>query len=126
MFGDNTGLMVGCRYLAEMLESAGRTKEAAEQRNFADTLQRQLNAVSWNGQHFRHHVPEDPNFKRDFGVDEAEQVSLSNAYSLNRGISHEQAVAIIRTYQQIRNTMPKSSPGEFYAIYPPFQKGLRR
>ena len=124
MFGDNTGLMAGCRYLAEMLESAGRTKEAAEQRNLADTLQRQLNAVSWNGQHFRHHVPEDPNFKRDFGVDEAEQVSLSNAYSLNRGISHEQAAAIIRTYQQIRNTMPTSSPGEFYAIYPPFRKGF--
>jgi hypothetical protein len=50
------------------------------------------------------------------------QVSLSNAYALNRGISHDKCISIIKTYQRIRQDMPSSSPGEFYGIYPPFQK----
>ncbi|MFW5830249.1 MAG: hypothetical protein ACOCXA_08305, partial [Planctomycetota bacterium] len=69
------------------------------------------------------HVSEDPSYTRDFGVDESSQVSLSNAYALNRGIRHEQAAAIITTYQRIRRAMPDDSPAEFFMIYPPFQKG---
>src|SRR5208282_3846512 len=45
-----------------------------------------------------------------------------NAYSINRGISHEKCVAILKTYQRIRREMPPGSPGEFYGIYPPFFK----
>ena len=124
MFGDNTGLIAGCRYLAEMLEHVGRKSEAAEQQRLADELQQRLDALAWNGRFYRHHVPEDPTIVRDLGVDEATQVSLSNSYSLNRGIKHEQAVAILKTYQEIRRTMPATSPGEFYAIYPPFKRGF--
>ena len=61
---------------------------------------------------------------RDVGVNEREQVSLSNTYSLNRGITQEQAAAILRTYQRIRGSLPPGSPGEWYAIYPPFAKGF--
>ena len=57
-------------------------------------------------------------------MDEASQVSLSNAYSLNRGLSHEQCAAIIQTYQDLRQHLPPGSPGEWYTIYPPFQKGF--
>jgi len=50
------------------------------------------------------------------------QVSLSNAYALNRGIAHDKCVSILETYRRIKREMPSSSPGEFYGIYPPFQK----
>ena len=91
----------------------------------ADGLEKRLNALSWNGEFFTHWIPEDRNLKFDMGVDIYRQVALSNAYSLNRGISHEQCVAIIQTYQRIRKEMPASSPGEFYAIYPPFETGFQ-
>lgn len=124
MYGDNTGMIASCRYLAEMLDYAGRSEDAAHYRKCADDLQKRLDALAWNGRFYQHHVSEDPSFVRDLGVDEGEQVSLSNAYSLNRGITHSQAVAIIRTYQRIRTEMPAGSPGEFFAIYPPFRKGF--
>ena len=57
-------------------------------------------------------------------MDMSSQVSLSNAYSLNRGIAQQQARAIIQSYAAIRKQMPDSSPGEFYSIFPPFQRGF--
>ncbi len=124
MHGDNTGMIAGCRYLAEMLGHVGRDAEAEKYSRLADTLKERLDEVSWNGEFFTHHVPEDPDVGRDLGVDQSRQVSLSNAYALNRGIDHEQCVSIIRTYQRIREEMPESSPGEFYQIYPPFERGF--
>jgi hypothetical protein len=124
MFGDNTGYIAACRYLAEMLDHAGRSAEAARYRERAETIRRRLDELSWNGQYFTHHVPEEIGLKRNLGVDETAQVSLSNAYSLNRGIAHEQSAAIIKTYQRIRDNLPQGSPGEWYTIYPPFQRGF--
>jgi hypothetical protein len=121
-YGDNTNLIIGCRRLAEMLSHAGREPEAREFLALADTLQERLDKLAWNGQFYTHWIAENPDYHPDVGVDMSKQVSLSNAYSLNRGISHEKCVAIIRTYQRIRREMPSSSPGEFYGIYPPFQK----
>ena len=43
-------------------------------------------------------MAEDPDFHPDLGVDMSSQVSLSNAYSLNRGIAQQQARAIIQSY----------------------------
>ncbi len=125
-FGDTTNLVIGCRRLAEMLDRAGRTWEAPEFSALAGTLQRRLDALAWNGHFYTHWIAENPDYKPDMGVVTQEQVSLSNAYSLNRGISHEQCVSIIRTYQRIRKEMPADSPGEFYGIYPPFQKNFKK
>ena len=97
MFGDNTGYAASCGYLAEMLERAGRPREAARFRARGKDVRERLDRVAWLGTHFRHWVPEDETIVRDLGVNEKEQVSLSNTYSLNRGISHEQAAAILRT-----------------------------
>lgn len=124
MFGDNTGMVAGLRYLAEMLSTAGRGTEAAKYRRLARKMQERLDEIAWNGQFFTHHIPENPKVKRDFGIDPNTQVTLSNAYSLNRGISHDQAVGIIKTYQRIREEMPKSSPGEWYQVYPIYEKGF--
>jgi len=124
MHGDNTGFMAGCRYLAEMLEAAGRTQEAQQFRELGRRIKERLDQVAWNGEFYTHHVPEDPEVVRDLGVDQSRQVSLSNAYALNRGLTHQQCVAVIETYRRIRNEMPESSPGEFYQIYPPFERGF--
>lgn len=123
-FGDNTGLIVGCRNLAEMLDGAERTEDAGEMRKLAADLEERLNRISWNGNFYTHWVPEDADFHPDLGVDMSSQVSLSNAYSLNRGVTQQQARGIIQSYEAIRKDMPKSSPGEFYSIYPPFLKGF--
>jgi hypothetical protein len=124
MFGDNTGMAVGLYYLAEMLEAAGRGKEAAAFASLADTLLERLETLAWMGEYYRHHVTEDPSFVRDVGsTDETAQVSLSNAYSINRRIGFDKCRAIIKTYQRLRAEMPSASPGEWYNIYPPFENG---
>ncbi len=121
-YGDNTNLIIGCRHLAEMLAYAGRGREAPEYVGLADRLQERLDRLAWNGRFYTHWIAENPDYHPEVGVDMSQQVSLSNAYSLNRGIAHEKCVEIIRTYQRIRGEMPSTSPGEFYGIYPPFQK----
>jgi hypothetical protein len=121
--GDNTGMIDACRKLGDMLEYVGRKDEAAEAKDFAKGLQNRLDEIAWNGEFYTHHVSEDPSFKRDFGVDESTQVSLSNAYAVNRGIGHEKVKAIIETYLRIRREMPEQSPAEWFQMYPPFQKG---
>jgi hypothetical protein len=120
--GDNTNLIAQCRNLAEMLKVAGRSQDAPEFEKLADDVEMRLNALAWNGNFYTHWIAENPDYRPDVGVDMSIQVSLSNAYALNRGISHDKCVSVIKTYQRIRREMPPSSPGEFYGIYPPFQR----
>ena len=124
MFGDNLGFASGCEYVAEMLRRAGRKEEAPAIDDIAKDIRKRLDAIAWNGDHFTHFVPEDPTFQRDFGVDTDRQVTLSNAYALNRGITHEQAVAIIRTYQRLREETGDTAPAEWFCCYPPFPRGF--
>ncbi len=125
MFGDNTGMIASCRYLAEMLGVHGRDADAQSMQDLASDLEQRLNDLAWNGKFFTHHVSEQPDIKRDCGgTDENAQVVQSNAYSLNRGIAHDKCVGIIKAYQAIREEMPATSAGEFYSCYPPFDKGF--
>lgn len=124
--GDNTNLVAQCRNLAEMLREADRAAEAAEFDQLAEGAEVRLNALSWNGDFYTHWIAENSDYKPDVGVDMSRQVSLSNAYALNRGIAHDRCVQILKTYQRIRTEMPASSPGEFYGIYPPFEKNFTR
>ena len=123
-FGDNTLLVGACRQLSEMLRVAGRKTEADDFARLADNIQARLDKLSWNREFYTHWIAENPGYKPAVGVDMSQQVALSNAYSLNRGISHDKCVSIINTYQRIRREMPRSSPGEFYGIYPPFEKNF--
>jgi hypothetical protein len=124
MFGDNTGFAASCGYLAEMLGRCGRTAEAERFRILGQDVRDRLDRVAWNGAFFRHRVEEDPSVTHDLGVDESAQVSLSNAYSLNRGIRPDQAEAIVRTYRRLRDDLPPGCPGEWFGIYPPFRRGF--
>ncbi len=123
-FGDNTGYYEACNQLAEMLDSAGMNTRAEEYRTRGKGILERIIALSWNGKYFTHFIDEDPDVKRDLGVDEKSQIAQGNMYSLNRGLPHEMNVAIINTYLGLRKSLPQGSPGEWYAIYPPFRKGF--
>lgn len=118
--GDNTGMAQALRMLALMEDRAGDPGLAAAWRALADGIMRNLNAVSWNGRFFRHHVPAQP-FDVP-GVDEARQLSLSNAYALNRGVlTAQQGQAIIDEY--IERSKTTRAFAEWFSIDPPFPPG---
>jgi hypothetical protein len=123
-FGDNTGYYEACNQLADMLDFAGSSDKAKKYRIRGNEILSRLIALSWNGKYFTHFIDEDPAVKRDLGVDEKSQIAQGNMYSLNRGLTHDVNVAIIKTYLDLRKKLPAGSPGEWYAIYPPFEKGF--
>lgn len=123
-FGDNTGYIEACYQLAEMLAATGDSINAKKYKQRADEMSERLNKLAWNGKFFTHFIDEDSTVHRNLGVDEKSQIAQSNAYSLNRNITHEQSKAIIETYINLKGHLPVGSPGEWYAIYPPFQKGF--
>ncbi|TAG31951.1 MAG: hypothetical protein EAZ35_02560 [Sphingobacteriia bacterium] len=123
-FGDNTGYYEACNQLAEMYAFAGETDRAENYRKRGAAILKNLIALSWNGKYFTHFIEEDSMVKRNLGVDEKSQIAQGNMYSINRGLPHEINTAIIETYQKLRKNLPIGSPGEWYAIYPPFEKGF--
>lgn len=125
-FGDNTGYYEACLQLAEMYEYAGQPEKAAKYRTRAEEILKQLISLSWNGKYFTHFIDEDPTVKRSLGVDEKSQIAQANTYSINRRLPHEINVAIIKTYLELKNNLPPGSPGEWYSIYPPFERGFNQ
>jgi hypothetical protein len=123
-FGDNTGYYEACNQVSEMYETLGETDKAHKYRERGKAILENLIKVSWNGKFFTHFIDEDPTVKRNLGVDEKSQIAQGNMYSLNRGLPHEMNVAIIKTYMQLKENLPIGSPGEWYAIYPPFEQGF--
>ena len=67
--------------------------------------------MAWNGRYYTHHIEEDDTVMRDLGNDEKAQVAMSNMYSLNRGVTEEQAAAIIGTYQELREESARPLAG---------------
>jgi hypothetical protein len=120
--GDNTGLAEGLRSLAAMEEAAGLPELAAQRRALANDIMVRLSRVAWNGNFFTHHVKLVPYDVP--GVDEATQLSLSNAIALNRGVlSVEQGRAILAEYQRRLNDPRRVAFAEWYSIDPPFPPG---
>jgi hypothetical protein len=123
-FGDNTGYYEACNQLSEMLQYAGMKDKASVYSQRAKEILERLNALSWNGRYYTHFIDEDPLVKRNLGVDEKLQIAQGNMYSINRGLTHGMDVSIIKTYLDLQKHLPAGSPGEWYAIYPPFEKGF--
>ena len=123
-FGDNTGYVDACFQLAEMYEHVGNQTDAEKFRRRGNEIKERLDKLAWNGKFYRHFIDEDSTVIRKLGVDEKIQIAQSNTYSLNRPIDKLQAKAIIETYQDLKSNLPVGSPGEFYAIYPPFENGF--
>ncbi|MEP6728884.1 MAG: hypothetical protein ABJC98_23870, partial [Bacteroidota bacterium] len=123
-FGDNTGYYEACNQLAEMYEYIHENNKAAFYRNRGAAILKNLLQLSWNGKYFTHFIDEDSTIVRHLGVDEKSQIAQGNMYSLNRGLPAEINKAIIKTYLNLKENLPPGSPGEWYAIYPPFEKGF--
>lgn len=123
-FGDNTGYYEACNQVAEMFEHNGNKEKALVYRNRGKEILERLIRLSWNGGYFTHFIDEDPTVRRNLGVDEKSQIAQGNMYSINRGLNHEMNVAVINTYLDLKQHLPVGSPGEWYAIYPPFEKGF--
>lgn len=107
------------RMLATIEDRVGDAGLAAVWRSVAAGMQDRLNLVSWNGNFYRHFVFDQPT--TILGVDVEQQLSLSNAYALNRGVlSDAQSAAIISTY--ISRRRPEAF-AEWHSIDPPFPAG---
>ncbi len=119
--GDNTGYANSMELLARIYSHLGNVERAAHWRGEAEGITVRLNALSWNGRFFRHMVHLTP--VEVPGVDEAAQLSLSNAYALNRsGVSEAQAREIIAEYY--RRWLGRGEAfSEWYSIDPPFPAG---
>ncbi len=117
--GDNTGMAQALRMLATLEERIGDPALAGVWRAVADGIMERLNAVSWNGSFYRHFVFDTP--YAIAGVDLEQQLSLSNAYALNRGVlTNAQKDAIIQSY--ISRRRPDAF-AEWYSIDPAFPAG---
>jgi hypothetical protein len=120
--GDNTGLAQALRSLASAEEYLGQPAQARFHRETADGIVRRLNELSWNGRFFRHHVKLQP-FDAP-GVIEEQQLSLSNALALNRGVlTPDQAQAMIEEYRGRLRRPGNISFAEWWSIDPPFPEG---
>ncbi len=120
--GDNTGLVQALRMLATMEQHTGNNIAARTYGVLADNVQQRIIALSWNGHFFRHFVPEQADWKAP-GVDEATQLSLSNAYALNRGVL---SAAMIQQVLATYYARGQANPGitlPWYSIDPPFPTG---
>ncbi len=121
MHGDVSGTFEACWILARLHRLAGRAAEAEPWEARARALRERLDQYAWNGRFYTHFVKRTPVTIE--GVDEAEQLSLSNPMNINRGItSHEQADAILREY---RGRGRRSDAfAEWFSIDPPFPAGI--
>ncbi|NNJ11382.1 hypothetical protein EKD04_013660 [Chloroflexales bacterium ZM16-3] len=119
--GDNTGLAQALHLMADMERRVGDPALADSDDQQADGIMERLNELSWNGRFFIHFVPEDPSFQ-PVGVDAGNQVSLSNAYALNRGVlNKQQGEQIVKRYFKRRDF--SKAFAEWYSIDPPFPAG---
>jgi hypothetical protein len=123
-FGDNTGYIAACEELAEMLEYVGQSADSQKFKERGKSFKERLDKLAWNGKFYTHFIDEDSTVKRNLGVDERSQIAQSNAYSLNRPLNPAQSKAIIETYLNLKSNSPIGSPAEWYAIYPPFERGF--
>ncbi len=120
--GDNTGLAQALNSLAHVEEYLGQPGNAQRYRELANAIMARLNAFSWNGRFYAHHVKFIP---WDVpGVDEGNQLSLSNAIALNRGVLTEaQGQAILDEYTRRLQRPGNVSFAEWWSIDPPFPAG---
>jgi hypothetical protein len=120
--GDNTGLAYALKLLERMEQHLGNPQEAYRLHDQRNDLMRRLDALCWNGPYFTHFILDNGEMPSVPGVDTAAQLSLSNAYALNREVlSSEQEQAIVETYHARRDF--DRAFAEWYSIDPPFPAG---
>ena len=98
--GDNTGLYHSKLLMAKLYRYLGDEASAVRHEEEAAALRERIMKYLWNGDFFRHFLPLD---SVNYGVDEERQMSLSNAYALNREIlDFDQKRRVIASYRAMR------------------------
>ncbi len=121
MHGDNSGYYEAFRIMALFYALFNNRSRAEYWEKRADELKEKINRTCWNGRFYTHFVKITP--VEILGVDEGEQLSLSNPMDINRGVSsQEQSVSIIREYLK-RNDDTRAF-AEWFSIDPPFPDGI--
>lgn len=119
--GDNTGLAYAMALMARMEAHLGDAAAAQTWRERGWGVTQRINDLSWNGSFFTHFVPVDGPLEVP-GVDIDQQLSLSNAYALNRDVlTFGQGVDIVTSYYNRRDF--GRAFAEWYSIDPPFPAG---
>ena len=123
--GDNSG-MYEALGLLETIKTETGTGNLGEWhceriRARREEIRQAVDRVCWNGRFYTHFVKLVPVDIQ--GVNEAEQLSLSNPMAINRGIaSHGQAVSIIEEYR--RREQDGNAFAGWFSIDPPFPAGI--
>ncbi len=121
MHGDNSGYYEAFEIMSRFSDYFGNALQAEEWKKRALELKQKMNEICWNGRFYTHFVKLTP--VEIPGVDEAEQLSLSNPADINRGAAtHEMAVAIIREY--LRRKESVDTFAEWFSIEPAFPDGI--
>jgi len=121
MHGDNSGYYEACRFLARLYAHFGNEEKTTHWSQFAEGLKKRMNEICWNGNFYTHFVKLSE--VTIDGVDEASQLSFSNAMNINRGVTdHDRAVSILREYRE-RGSSSRSF-AEWFSIEPPFPDGI--
>ncbi len=119
--GDNSGLYESSRLLARLYREAGQGRQAALWSRAAEGVRRRANDLLFNGRFYTHFRKLTPMTIR--GVDETEQLSLSNPMAINRGLAtHHIAVAVLHEYRRRRTTTDAFA--EWFSVDPPFPDGI--
>jgi hypothetical protein len=121
MHGDNSGFSEAAVLLSRMYRAIGEELETERWAAVGTEVRKRANRLLFNGRFYTHFYKLTP--VTIPGVDEAEQLSLSNPMAINRGMAtHEIAVAILREYQQRGEATRAVAP--WFSIDPPFPDGL--
>ncbi|MGB6647201.1 MAG: hypothetical protein WBG01_01545 [Bacteroidota bacterium] len=121
MHGDNSGYYEAFQQMSLFYAYLGRRSSARKWAKFAEGFRRRANRLCFNGRFYRHHVPLVP--VQIPGVDESEQLSLSNPMNINRGLAtHSMAVKILGEYR--RRGEEGKAFAEWFSIDPAFPDGI--
>jgi hypothetical protein len=121
MHGDNSGYYESFRLMSLIYDYFQNNERAVYWRKQARRLKKNMNKTCWNGRFYTHFVKlSDVDID---GVDESQQLSLSNPMDINRGAAdHEKAVSIIKEY--ISRKQKSNAFAEWFSIDPPFPQGI--
>ena len=121
MHGDNSGYYAAFNQMSEFYAHLGNRKRAQYWKKFAQAFRKRANKVCFNGRFYTHHVHLVP--VKIEGVNESEQLSLSNPMDINRGLpTHTMAANIIKEYQKRAQTTKAFA--EWFSIDPPMPDGI--
>ena len=117
MHGDNSGVYQAMNQLAWLNRRLGREEAALDWEARAETIRGNMFRYLWNGRFFVHQLHLNHGGADDL---EAERLSLSNTYAMNRGVTDPtQTRSIIETYLERKKTTPYFA--EWFSIDPPYK-----